>query len=553
MNKNKSTLIIKILIILFIIILLIVGGLIVYLSTDLFKSNKTLFTKYAMQMLGKENSFIENDVINHYEKIMQIPFQNESTLSFNITGGDAQQAQRVSQTNVTLNGQVDVKNKSFDENLSINYSPEVTLPYELRMKNGVFGYKQEQYISSKFIVDDRNNTNTSGSNNNNTNNVQSITTEDVKAIFEKYGEIVFSNITDDKFSKEESDNNTTIYKLTLTNTDLNNIEKSVLETLKDDSQTIEKLGLDSSKIEDLLNKIENKNQKNSDETTEINLYKQNGSITKIEFKNSDINISLEKALENNNLKYKISIANEEGSLAEIELSYTGLSSQEVEENYSLQLNSQNASNNSSASNISYTLKNKVSFIDSSNIEDFNDNNAVIFSKYNEEQVESLSNSISERMTLVNEKQMEELGIDVSQNPLGIAISPLFSIYIFGQVANPVNNTALQQADISAFNQKFELYEGTNLQGTTVRGLLTTISNNNGLQQTDETGQENNSNKLSNNSYKIEEINFNGEEYEVNGQNIAALKDEVVADNYYRVEFEKDPNTGRIYRAVINQK
>ena len=81
--------------------------------------------------------------------------------------------------------------------------------------------------------------------------------------------------------------------------------------------------------------------------------------------------------------------------------------------------------------------------------------------------------------------------------------------------------------------------------------ITTISNNNGLQ--DSSSQSSSTNMNFSNSYKIEEINFNGEEYEVNQQNIAALKDEVVAENYYRVEFEKDPNSGRIYRAVINQK
>ncbi len=546
MNKNKSTLIVKILIIVFIIILLIVGALIVYLSTDLFKSNKDLFTKYAMQILGEEDSFIESDVINHYEKIMQTPFQNESTLSFNITGGDAQQAQRVGQTNVTSNGQIDIKNKSFDENLSINYSPEVTLPYELRMKNGLFGYKQEQYISSKFIVDDRNSTSTS---NNNNNTAQNITTEDIKSIFQKYIEIIFSSLTDDKFSKEESDSNT-IYKLTLTNTDLINIEKSVLQTLKDDSETIEKLGLNSSNIESALDDIEDESQKNSDETIEFNLYKQNGNISKIELKNEEMTISIEKSLENNNLQYKISIENEKGSLAEIDLSYSGLASQEEEANIVLQLNSQNSSSSSSASNISYTLNNKVSFLDSCNIEDFNDDNALIFSKYDEEQIDSLTDSINERMTKVNEMQMEELGIDVSQNPLGVITIPL-SIFIVGQASTTIDNTSLQQADVTAFNQKFELYQGTNIRGATVRGLLTTISNNNGLQDT--SSQSGNTNLNLGSSYKIEEINFNGEEYEVNGQNIAALKDEVVPENYYRVEFEKDPNSGRIYRAVINQK
>ena len=70
-------------------------------------------------------------------------------------------------------------------------------------------------------------------------------------------------------------------------------------------------------------------------------------------------------------------------------------------------------------------------MDNCNIEDFNDNNAIIFSKYEEEQIDSLTDSINERMTQVNEMQMQQLGIDVSQNPLGIAISPIFSIFLFG--------------------------------------------------------------------------------------------------------------------------
>ena len=68
-------------------------------------------------------------------------------------------------------------------------------------------------------------------------------------------------------------------------------------------------------------------------------------------------------------------------------------------------------------------------MDSCNIEDFNDDNALIFSKYDQEQIDSLTDSINERMTLVNEMQMQQLGIDVSQNPLGIAISPIFSIFL----------------------------------------------------------------------------------------------------------------------------
>ena len=53
--------------------------------------------------------------------------------------------------------------------------------------------------------------------------------------------------------------------------------------------------------------------------------------------------------------------------------------------------------------------------------------------------------------------------------------------------------------------------------------------------------------------KIEEINVDGEEYEVTEQNITLIKSNINVDDAYRVEFEKDIDTGLIYRAVINKR
>ena len=47
--------------------------------------------------------------------------------------------------------------------------------------------------------------------------------------------------------------------------------------------------------------------------------------------------------------------------------------------------------------------------------------------------------------------------------------------------------------------------------------------------------------------------MDGEEYEVTEQNITLLKSSINVDDAYRVEFEKDINTGLIYRAVINKR
>ena len=53
--------------------------------------------------------------------------------------------------------------------------------------------------------------------------------------------------------------------------------------------------------------------------------------------------------------------------------------------------------------------------------------------------------------------------------------------------------------------------------------------------------------------KIKEIHFNGEEYEVTDQNLVTIKDEIELETAYRVEFERNENSGLIYRAVINKK
>ena len=173
--------------------------------------------------------------------------------------------------------------------------------------------------------------------------------------------------------------------------------------------------------------------------------------------------------------------------------------------------------------------------------------------YDYEQINTLTQNISDRMTQVNQMQMEQLGLAESQNPLEIVATPVEAILIANRKSKsifiPAKTQEMDNQSILTFNAKFENYAGTNIQGTTVRGLLTTISSNNGISDNEEI----NSGISTTSSRKIEEINFNGEEFEVNGQNIAALKEEIVPTNYYKVEFEKNQTTGAIYRVVINNK
>ena len=177
----------------------------------------------------------------------------------------------------------------------------------------------------------------------------------------------------------------------------------------------------------------------------------------------------------------------------------------------------------------YSLRNNVQFKDGVEIEDLTEENAVILNDQDKEYVTNLMNAIQQRIVEVNQVKMEELGVSEDENPIQYLIPAFLQ-------ANQASTEIDEQA-VNTFNAKFELYQSTNTKGATVKGLLTTIQNNN------ETEGNN----------KIEEINFDGEEYEVTEQNITFLKSSINVDDAYRVEFEKDSNTGLIYRAVINKR
>ena len=177
----------------------------------------------------------------------------------------------------------------------------------------------------------------------------------------------------------------------------------------------------------------------------------------------------------------------------------------------------------------YSITNNVQFKDSVEIEDLTEKNAVILNDQDEEYVTNLMNAIQQRIVEVNQVQMEELGVSEEENPIQYLIPAFLTT---NQTA-----TEIDEQSVNAFNEKFELYQSTNTKGATVKGLLTTIQNNN---ETEGNNQ-------------IEEINFDGEEYEVTEQNITFLKSSINVDDAFRVEFEKDSNTGLIYRAVINKR
>ena len=564
--KQKKSKIIIILIIIVILVIILASLGIAYFATDLFKSNKTLFAKYAGQIADENQGFIENALQQYNEKKQSNTYSDKGTFSVNASANSSTtNVDNVNKFNVTYTGQVDTTNSKNEQNVSINYSDSVKFPVNYKKIGNKIGL-QTDYVGSKYIgVEsdkmeklslDTNTINSSEaeqtSSNVDINEIKDGTTELKNILQNPFSQedivniknniiSIMDGISDSKFSNI-NDSNGKGYKLVLSGDDLKNVVVQLLQKLSQDTETLDKINeylqnqgnsnkLTATQIEKEITNITN-NSDLDNETLELTVYKKNGKTNKFIIKIEDLEIDVEKNNSNNNIEYNVVVdANYNNEKMKIGLKavYQGLETmQQVNENYELSIeNSQNT--------YTYQLTNMVDFTQTKEIEDFTSDNSLILTDYDKDVVSNFLVQVGQRIQEVNSTQMAQLGIEESDNPI-LHLIPSFGTY--SDIISNMNTSQINEQDVNTFNQKFELYESTNLGGATVKGLLTTINLNN------ESQEENR---------KIEEINFNGQEYEASTQNIAFIKEDIKTDAYYRVEFEKDQSTGLIYRAVINPK
>ena len=646
-KKNKGLRIT--IVILLIIILLLVGGIAyLYFFTDMFKSNKQLFFKYTSQIVQSENGFIDNQLVQYFQKKNSTSYENNGEITFEVAIPNIEDDLELANNfNITFTGKEDPTNSKSEKEISLNYSDSVKFPLTYRKTNTITGI-QTQYIGSSF-VSVRNDEELSGLEDiNNLLKLQNLefSNEEVRNLKTTYFDNILNRLDDSKFSTL-TEGNLTGYRLTLTGEELKNTLVQILNALKADTNTTHKLNeilqgvginseIDEDSIDDLIESI-NDSEWNQD--IEMTVYASGGNLSKVLIEIAGNTLTMNKEGNNQDMTYTISLnTTEQDVSAVVTAKYSGLNSDNVTETYELTLEgmygeteilqqareaqdtvaissekeniqllittvktnkiaagedssqisdtdveeelssgeneayadmrleketdttfnitfvstgdrfvidntgeiieepeeettngtSTNTSENTVTHN-KYSITNNVQFKDSVEIEDLTEENAVILNDQDNEYVTNLMNAIQERIVEVNKVQMEELGVSENENPMQYLIPTLFA-------TNQVTAEIDEQA-VNAFNAKFELYQSTNTKGATVKGLLTTIQNNN------ETEGNN----------KIEEINMDGEEYEVTEQNITLLKSSINVDDAYRVEFEKDINTGLIYRAVINKR
>ena len=255
----KKRYLIMLIIAIVLVIALGAGFAFAYFFTDIFRSNKQLFSKYISQNKQIVEILKDEDVKAYSEKQKNTPYTSEGTIKTNVTFPDSSEAQianALQNCNITFVGKTDNSNKYMHQSIKANYSDTQSMQFDLYRNGDIYAGKINEVLF-KYVGIENNNLKEFATKMqlpeeiksalpnkidlNSLTNVSNIFTDEEKSsLKEKYLKIITDSLTDDMFSKEKSSEDT-IYTLTIDPAQATNIILKILENLKEDELIITKL------------------------------------------------------------------------------------------------------------------------------------------------------------------------------------------------------------------------------------------------------------------------------------------------------------------------
>lgn len=566
-GKNKGTKLLRngIIIISILIVLLLVVFVVLYFCTDLLKSDKQLFFKYASQLVETEGEFVENNIEAFYNKKQQMPYENEGKFDFTVDLGNNtnEQIDIANDFVVNFSGKTDKTNNKAEQNIELKYSDDVSWPLIYRHDGDIYGI-QTDYVSSKYVAVENNNlkefaekvgmTDTSDVPEKievpeNTTSFE-YTEEEKQTVQEKYMTILENQFRDDQFQTEKNDDGTTRYILTMTNEELKNLVIALLNELKTDDVTLGKINnilseqdlytKNTIEAEDIDSIIESLQEGNTEEgEVQFIVAQKNSKLVSISLNQNDNNIQLTKNNQEDSVNYSISVnfkfdtglsrIGTIGGTVYFSANYSGLNElNTVKENYELGIAVQD-NNGQQVGKYTYQFENNVNFVDSVNIDGLNEENAMILNNYEEESIQNFMTQLGERISNVNAEQMEKIGFNYG-NPMILMIpTSLGNVLLAQNLDSTISESNIENSEVQTFNNLFLKYEG-NQRGTLVKSLIQEIENSN-----------------DNNESQVE-LEFSGLGL-IRNEDLALAGEYIDNSNTYEISFEYD-DTGRINKVVI---
>lgn len=344
--KSKKGLIAAI-VVAIIIILALAGGLI-YAKTDLFKPADKLFYKY---LLGEKTEFDYDEFLEEVKNAEEKEYSSNGEINANIDMQSISAYARNNLNNINkFKIEFEQKNKpnenKMSSNIKLSYDNKDVVEADLVKNSDIYGI-QSDIMHDKYIVVENNNLKELAKKlgmdeekiPDKFEQVEAydllyVSKEDRKEIVDKYKQVVNNKIGKDKYTAEknvETEINgekikTNTYKLTITEKEVYETIKSILETAKDDEKTqeliiskyeminknvqnSEELTKDNIKdyIDDLISDVDRELKYASEDSMDIIVYVNKGKTVKIEAKENEDTISAEFFEKDNKNNIVISI------------------------------------------------------------------------------------------------------------------------------------------------------------------------------------------------------------------------------------------------------
>lgn len=471
-GRKKAIIIIAIVVTL--IILLVAGGVFAYLKTDMFKANDDLFFKYIGKSLENLN-YVENTQLKDISKLKeQMPYTLNGEVTLDVGQDNLDGIYKIlSDMKITVESKVNnSEEKTYTKTQLLNNGQNLfTLEYA--NSNNIYALKSDEVATAYLGIED-NNLNALFQKLNipydilemipnkmgevNLNELSNISEEEMSHIREIYIPVIKENIPKEAYSKDSNiavlkdgiTYNATGYRLKLTEEQLRQLKIAILQTLKEDSITLnlittkaKLLGLDENytqinrltdQIQNEINTIENSSYAQGE--ISIVVYVENGEVITTEILSQDVKYTIYANKNGGNITRYLLIeqldVTEKYNKIEIKLDETISSMQSTinilinvddEFNISIYLDNTgtaqeqylntNAEVTLSQEDKSYTLtytQNLNFKEDIGDIIELNRNNCGVLNDYTEEQLQYLIQSITYRLQEILQQKLQILGL-----------------------------------------------------------------------------------------------------------------------------------------------
>lgn len=498
-KKGKKGIIIAIII--FLVIALLAGGVYAYLTTDLFKSNKTLFFNYMAQAV-ESMDYVENTQTKQIEQKKEItPYTVNGNLIYMVN-------EQVEVLNLKLDASVNKLEEKSYAKTTLSSKDQELFNLEYANSNNIYALKSDEIVSA-FLGIENNNlkvlaqklgiTDTTAIPDEiqplNLSDLLSISKEEKEHIQKKYLDVLVNTIEQENFTKTEGNDLATIYSLNLTKEEVQQVEIALLQALKEDSITLnlittkaKQLNLDekytqinqlTNEIQNLINNIQNGNIKTIEGLNiEVHTNKRQVISTKITIPNQITYTINSKQDQNGSTRYllveNLDNSNEKYSKLELELQET---KKDTESTYTMLLNIDNnigidvllenigtqtdekiqtkceinINEGKNSSNIIY--EQETTFVNElTNLVELDQTNCGVLNNYTTEQLQALLQAVGQRTQEVITSKLQAIIVTIAQQ----------TIPDVNEITDPLENNRPQE-EIDAFNaiqQRLESQNGT---------------------------------------------------------------------------------------------